>query len=54
MKDVNKEFKPSSWAVDNKTAICNGFYYHCVTIVIACRGKLSKLFRICIQAVSGY
>ena len=21
MKDVNKEFKPSSWAIDNKTAI---------------------------------
>lgn len=32
MKDVNKEFKPSSWAIDNKTAI------YIITIMISIAG----------------
>ena len=32
MKDTNKEFKPSSWAIDNRTAI------YVMTIIITLAG----------------
>ncbi|HYK77370.1 MAG TPA: efflux RND transporter permease subunit [Daejeonella sp.] len=35
MKDVNKEFKPSSWAIDNKTSI------YVLTLIIAIMGYFS-------------
>lgn len=37
MQDVNKEFKPSSWAIDNRTAI------YVLTIIIAVIGYFSYL-----------
>ena len=35
MKDINKEFGPSSWAVDNKTAI------YVLVVIIAIMGYFS-------------
>jgi multidrug efflux pump subunit AcrB len=37
MKDVNKEFKPSSWAIDNRTAI------YVLTVIISVIGYFSYL-----------
>lgn len=37
MEDINKEFKPSSWAVDNRTAI------YVLTVIIAVMGYFSYL-----------
>src|SRR5690606_16655213 len=37
MKDVFKEFKPSSWAIDNRTAI------YVLTIIITLAGLMSYL-----------
>ena len=37
MKDVEKEFKPSSWAIDNKTAV------YVIVFLITLLGLLSYL-----------
>ncbi|MGN6568992.1 MAG: efflux RND transporter permease subunit, partial [Flavipsychrobacter sp.] len=37
MKDVFKEFKPSSWSIDNRTAI------YIITIIITLAGLMAYL-----------